>query len=77
VAQRVGRGIDLLFHDRGITRGWVLSSTPRPYFTPRKTQYAFYRGWVDPKAGLGGRKFSSPPGYDPQTVQPVVSRYTD
>jgi len=32
LAQRVGRGIALLFHDRG-TRS---SSTPRPYFTPGK-----------------------------------------
>jgi hypothetical protein len=36
VAQRVGRGIALLFHDRGVRRGWVVSSTPRPHFIPRK-----------------------------------------
>ena len=36
VAQRVGRGIALLFHDRGTKRGWVVISTPRPHFTPRK-----------------------------------------
>jgi len=36
VAQRVGRGIALLFHDRGTRRGWVVSSTPWPHFTPRK-----------------------------------------
>ena len=35
VAQRVGRGIALLFRDRGTRRGWVVSSTPRPHFTPR------------------------------------------
>jgi hypothetical protein len=34
VAQRVGRGIALLFHDLGTRRGWVFNSTPRPYFTP-------------------------------------------
>ena len=33
VAQRVGRGIALLFHDRGTRMGWVISSTPRPHFT--------------------------------------------
>ena len=33
VAQRVGRGIALLFHDRGTRRGWVVSSTARPHFT--------------------------------------------
>ena len=36
VAQRVGRGIALLFHNRGTRRGWVVSSTPRPHFTPGK-----------------------------------------
>jgi len=36
VAQAVGRGIALLFHDCGTRRGWVVSSTPRPHFTPGK-----------------------------------------
>ena len=36
VAQRVNRGIALLFHDRATRRGWVVCSTPRPHFTPRK-----------------------------------------
>ena len=36
VAQRVGRGMALLFHDRGTRREWVVSSTPRPHFTPKK-----------------------------------------
>ena len=36
MAQRVGRGIALLFHDRGTRRGRVVSSTPRPHFTPEK-----------------------------------------
>ena len=36
VAQRVGRGIAVLFHDRGTRRGWVVGSTPRPHFTPGK-----------------------------------------
>ena len=36
VAQRVGRGIALLFHENGTRRGWVVSSTPRPHFTPGK-----------------------------------------
>ena len=36
VAQRVGRGIALLFHDRGTRSGWVVSSTPRPHFTAGK-----------------------------------------
>ena len=36
VAQRVGRGIALLFHDHGTWREWVVSSTPRLHFTPGK-----------------------------------------
>jgi len=32
---------------------------------------------VGPRAGLDRRKVSSLPGFDPGTVQPVVSRYTD
>jgi len=36
VAQRMGRGIALLFHDRGTRRRWVVSSTPQPHFTPGK-----------------------------------------
>ena len=37
-------------------------------------------GWVNPKAGLDGCGKSRPhphPGFDPRTVQPVASRYTD
>jgi hypothetical protein len=33
-------------------------------------------GWLGPRAGLEGCE-KSPPGFDPQTVQPVASRYTD
>jgi len=36
VAQRVGRDIALLFHDRSTRRGWVVSSKPRPHFIPGK-----------------------------------------
>ena len=35
-------------------------------------------GWVGPRAGLDGwGKFPPPPGFDPRTIQPVASRYTD
>ena len=35
-------------------------------------------GWVGPKGRSEQvRKISPPPGFDPRTVQPVVSRYTD
>jgi hypothetical protein len=57
--------------------GW---STPRPgRFTPRKeTRYPLYRRLGGPQAGSGRvRKISPPPEFDPRTVQPVASRYTD
>jgi len=42
----VGRGIALLFLDRGTRRGWVVSSTPRPHFTPGKDPVPnFTGGW--------------------------------
>jgi len=36
VAQRVHRGIAVLFNGRGTRMGWVVNSTPRPHFTPGK-----------------------------------------
>jgi hypothetical protein len=36
VAQRVGRGIALLYHDSSTRRGWVVSGTPWPHLTPGK-----------------------------------------
>jgi len=48
VAQRVGKDIALLFHDRGTRRGWVVSSTPRPHFTPGKDPVPIVQeaGWA-------------------------------
>jgi len=55
VAQRVGRCIALLFHDRGTRRRWVVSSKPRPHFIhPGKTRYPLYRRLGGPK-GRSGR----------------------
>ena len=37
----------------------------------------FVGGWVGPRAGLDRcEKSRPPPGFEPQTVQPVASRYT-
>jgi len=48
VAQRVGRGIALLFHDRGTRKGWMASVTPRPHFTPGKDSVPIAQeaGWA-------------------------------
>ena len=78
VAQRVGRGIALLFHDRGTRRRWVVSSTLRPHFTPGKDPPPILQeaGWALGPVWTGGKPR---PRRDsiPDRAQPVVSRYTD
>ena len=60
VAQSVGRGIALLFHDRGTRRGWVVSSTPRPHFTPGKDPVHILQeaGWAPGPVWTGGKSRS-------------------
>jgi len=57
MAQRVGRGIALLFHDCGTRRWWVVSSTPRPHFTPGKDPVPILReaGWAPGPVWTGGK----------------------
>ena len=57
VAQRVGRGIALLFHDRSTRRGWVVSSTPRSHFIPAKDAVPILQetGWVPGPVWMGGK----------------------
>jgi len=65
VAQRVGRGIALLFHDRGTRRGKWSAARPGRTLPRGKNRCHFTGGCVGPRAGLDGRKISSPPGFDP------------
>jgi hypothetical protein len=45
---------------------------------PRMTRYPLYRKLGRPQGRSGRvRKISPKPGFDPRTVQPVASRYTD
>ena len=45
---------------------------------PGKTRYPLHRRLGGPQGRSGRvRKISLPPGFDPRTVQPVASRYTD
>ena len=68
MAQRVGRVIALLFHDRG-TRRWVSGQQHAPAaLYPQEKAVTHCKGvWVSPRAGLDGRKISSTPGFDPRT----------
>jgi len=57
VAQRVGRVIAVLFHDRGTWRGWVVSSTSRPHFTPGEDPVPILQetGWTPRQVWTGGK----------------------
>ena len=72
----VGRGIALLFNDHGTRRGWVVCSTPRPYFTPGKDPVPIVQeaGWAP--GPVWTAENLAPPGFDSRTVRFVVSRYT-
>ena len=58
--------------------GWVVNATPRPIY-PREGAGGTHciEGWVGLRAGQDGCGKSRPSGFDPRTVQPVASRYTD
>ena len=57
VAQRVGRGIAVFFHHRGTRRGWVVSSTPQPHFTPGRDPVPILQegGWFPGPVWTGGK----------------------
>ena len=72
------RGIALPFHDRGTRRWWGVSVTSRTLLPLRKTRYPLYRRLGGPQGQSGQvQKISPPPGFDPRTVQPVASCYTN
>ena len=77
VAQRVGRGIALLFHDRGTRRGERSAERPGRTLPPGKTRHPFYRRLGGPQGWSGRAENLVPTGIRSRTVQPVVSRYTD
>ena len=62
---------------RGDGGGWSAPRTGR--FTPRKDPVPILceAKWAPWPAWTGMENLTSPPGFDPRTVQPVASRYTD
>jgi len=68
VAQRVGRGIALLFHDCGSRSGQ--QHTLAALYPQERPGTHSTGGWVGPRAGLDGLKISSPPGFDPGPSSP-------
>jgi len=75
VSWRVGRGIALLFHDRGTRRGWVVSSTPLPQFIPGNDPVPVLQeaGWAPGPAWTDGKYHPPRDSIPVRTVQPVAS----
>ena len=72
MAQRVGRGMTA-----ALERGAWSAARPGRILPPAKTRYPFYRRLGGPQGRSGRAENLAPPGFDPRTVQPVVSRYTN
>ena len=57
--------------------GWVVNTTPQPLYPRELPSTHCIGGWMDPRVVLDGcGKSRPPPGFDYQTVQPVVSHCT-
>jgi hypothetical protein len=58
--------------------GWVANATPRPLYLRERNPVTVVQeaGW-DPWPVWTSADNLAPPGFDPRTVQPVASRYTD
>ena len=77
-ALRDSRGIAYSIFDLGTRRDEGSASRPGRPLPPGKTQYPFKRrlGGLQGESGQVP-KISPPTSFDPRTVQPVGSRYTD
>jgi hypothetical protein len=60
-ACRGSRGIALLFHDHGTRRGWGLSVTPQPLFTPMKDPVPLVQeaGWAPGSVWTGAENLAT------------------
>jgi hypothetical protein len=77
-AHRGSKDLALPLLDHGTRRGEGSASRPGRFLPPGKNRYPLYRRLGGPQGRSGHiRKTSPAPGFDPRTVQPVASRYTD
>jgi hypothetical protein len=61
-----------------LDRGGLSALYPSRFTPWKRPRTRCIGGWVGPRDGLElVRKISPPTGFDPRTVQPVASRYTD
>jgi hypothetical protein len=74
--QRGSRGIALLCSKLDTRWGQVVSAMHQPLCTQEETWYPFYRRLCRPQGhSRWARKIASPPGFDPPTVEAIVSHY--
>jgi len=64
-------------HSQPATRRWVVSITHRPLYPREITGSNCLGGWMGVRAVLDGTEIWPSPGFDPWTVHPLVSCYTD
>jgi len=57
--------------------GWVVNATPRPLYPRERPGTYWAEDWWAPEQVWTGAENLAPPAFDPRTVQPVASRYTD
>ena len=71
-------GIAQLFLNLGTKRGACGQHHAPAFFTPGKDPVPIVQkaGWAPEPVWIGAENLA-PPGFDPRTFQPVVSRYTD
>jgi hypothetical protein len=57
---------------------WVVNATPRSLYPPEKDLVPTLQeaGWAPGQVWMGAENLAST-GFDPRTVQPVASSYTD
>ena len=77
-AYRGSKVIALLFLTTALEGGEESASRPGRSLPPGKTPVPIVQeaGWVPRPVWTGEENFA-PPAFDPRTVQPVASRYTD
>ena len=73
MAQRVGRGVALLFHEGG---EWS-AARPSRTLPVGKARYPLYRRLGGPQGRYGRAEYLVPTGIRSRTVQAVFGRYTD
>ena len=76
-AHRGSRGIDIPFHDHCTRRGWEVSVTPRPLFTPGKDPVHIVQeaGWAPGPVWTGADNLASTGIWSPDRPARIQSLY--